>query len=372
MTEVLDLGEQPLCNAFLNSKSEFSSEKRYPLKLVYCPKCSLVQLSEVLPREIVFPKSFNYLSSTSKSVREYYEALAKKHIRYFDPKRILEIAGNDGVYLKHFLQKDTEVLNVDPASAAVALAKKSGVNSIEGYFEDQEISFRPDFIVAFDVLAHAQNVHEILSRVASMMSDTTIFVSQFHSLREMVSKCEWDTCYHEHLRYFSLASFSYLLALHGFQIFSYEDSSFYGGSTVVYAKKRTPHIEGEIVTLQSLRTFERNVLGSFDLLDELKRKKESGERIVGIGAPMKSSTFLNYLRIGPEILDYLTEANPLKIGKWSPGMHIPVISDTLLFHDKPDVALVLSWNMFDEITNSLRENGLRETLFLNPHIFSSR
>ncbi len=354
---ILDLKEQALCNHYLNSPDE--AEAKYPLRLSYCPKCTLVQLEDVLPRELVFGEDFNYLSSSSRSVVSYYKELAEKHQKWFRPQSVLSIGDNDGVYLKNF---SCTVLNVDPAPEAVKRARAAGVDSLLGYFEDSEIPFQPSLITAFDVLAHAEKLHPIMQKIVSLMNDSTVLVIQFHSLKAMVERLQWDACYHEHIRTYSLPSLSYLLSMYGLEIFHYEDTEFYGGSTIAYVRKGFPHIVGETVTLAELQTFARRVEAQAEVLHSYLKSLKG--RIVGVGSPMKASVLLQYAKI--DFLDYLTETNELKIGKYSPGVHLKVEPDSKLLEDQPEYALVLSWNMFDSISQKLRSLGYRGT-FLNPN-----
>lgn len=359
LKEILDLGNQPLCNSFTLERVE---QKKYPLVLCYCPKCSLVQLSEVLAREVVFGKDFNYLSSSSKSVRQYYQGLAERHYAYFKPRSVLEVAGNDGVYLKHF---PCPSLNVEPAPKAAEIAQTHGVRTLTEYFEDVELEPEFDLIAAFDVLAHAEKVHEILDKVSLLMSDSTVFIAQFHSLKSLVEKIEFDTIYHEHIRFFSLPSFSYLLGLHGLQVFGYEETSFYGGSIIAYCRKGIPHVVGESITESELKEFAKRAQAKAQGLREfVLEAKSRGKKIVGIGAPMKASTLLSYCRLDSSAIDYLTETNPLKAGRFSP-QGIPVYEDSRMLEDRPDIALVLSWNMYDSIVSKLRPL-LPDTEFVNP------
>ena len=368
---ILDLKGQPICNKNLKSKEEFATEKKYPLELVFCEECNLVQLSEVLPREIVFSQNdFNYLSSSSKSVAEYYKALAEKHLKKFNPQSVLEIAGNDGAYLKHFIGK-AKILNVEPARQAANISRNLGIPTCMGYFEDaySQVKFKPDLICAFDVLAHAERLDEIMKGIVSLMGDKTILVAQFHDLEAMLEKNEWDTIYLEHIRYFSLASFQSLLNKYGLGILDFQRTDFYGGSQIVYAIKGKARLRFKKTTLPELERFRTRVREDVETLrDYLLEQKSLGKRIVGIGCPMKSTTLLNAANIGPEILDYLTEVNPLKIGTFSPGVHLEVKPEETIFKEpQPELAICLSWNMLDPITKNLRAKGFKGEI-ISPHL----
>jgi len=357
---ILNLGDQPLCNAFLNSTEEFETEKFYPLRLAYCKNCSLTQLTDVLPRELVFGKDFNYLSSSSKSVVEYYQYLAEKFIRMFRPTSVLEIASNDGVFLQPFKKQGIKVLGVEPAPKPAQIAIDQDIPTRVEYFEDcyQDIDITPDIICAFDVLAHCERLDSFLFGITQLMKQETVLILQCQSLDAMLESVAFDTAYHEHLRYFDVTSLKNLLSKYNLRVVDVEFTDFYGGSFLSYCRlgdvpskyTTSPLTEKKLFQFAKLSQELRN-----NISITVESRKEQGP-VIGIGAPMKSSTLLNYCNLK---LEYLTEVNQLKIGTFSPGMHIPVVDENKVDFGKETTALVLSWNMYERIVSNLRQKGFK-------------
>ncbi len=383
LESIVDLGAQPICNRFLNSRSEFRTEKKYPLKLVYCPKCNLVQLSYTLPTSVTFDKNFNYLTGTNPEIIDYFDGLAKvfmKRFRLSGRDYVVDIGSNDGTALVPFKKKGINVLGVDPAPKPARIAQKEGIDTIIDSFENSiqkimnKTNGRIKLVTAYNVLAHTHDINEFLDGIRRLLESNkdAVFVSQSHYFVNLVDKCEFDTIYHEHARYYTLTSLKAMFATHGLHLYHAEKAKFYGGSILVYAGARKP-TKAEGRNVEKFIRMERKYTGrkSYDRLarsvtkkKDMLRKiiigmKSEGKHVAGIGAPMKSSTLLNYCRIDSSMLDYLAEVNSLKIGTFSPGMHIPVVDEKRVLKDKPDAVLILSWNLSDNIIKSLRTKGYR-------------
>lgn len=377
---ILDLGSQPICNKFLRDPSEFVNEKKYPLKLIFCPRCKLVQLSELPPREEVFGEDYNYLSGASPSALKFFEETAKKLVKTLGLKPgdlVLDIGSNDGSLLLEFKKLGMRVLGVEPAPKPAQIAIERGIDTIIGYFEDSISKIKQvtggeiKLITAFNVLAHTDRIHQFLEGVKELLNDDSVFVSSSHYLKSLVDNLEWDTIYHEHARYYSLTSLDYLFRSHSIHIFDAEITDYYGGSILVYAsikeKRRSERLEkliseeSYITKYRYLKNFARRVIkNSSELRALLYRLKSEGKRIVGLGAPMKSSTLLNFCGCDNKVIDYLVEVNPLKIGTYSPGTHIKVVSEDFFLSDKSvDYALILSWNIAEYIIEKYRSKGYK-------------
>jgi hypothetical protein len=383
---IIDLGIQPVCNRFLKSKTEFSGELRYPLHLVRCPKCDLVQLSSVPPADLVFGEDFNYLSGTTKEVVEHCEALAREVIERIQPDRdgyFVDIGSNDGTFLTAIRKYGFKSLGVEPGKKPADIAIAAGIDTIVSRFENasEEILRRTggriSVVSALSVIAHTDSIDDFLVTLRRLLSGSgATFVCRIPYLPSLIAKREYDTIYHEHARYFSLTSQNRLFRKHHLFVYDARLDPLYGGSIVTFAKPfeqpptdRASRILEDEAHLRSptyYSEFARAVVSNRDKLREvLTQQKEKGKRIVGIGAPMKASTLLNYCAIGPELLDYVTEVNPLKLGTFTPGTHIPVVSEDVLLKDSPDCALILSWNAAPAITRKLRSMGVTAR-FLTP------
>ena len=388
LERVLDLGYQPLCNTFAPSDQAVSPQTFYPLCLCYCLECSLTQLDYVIPTGDTFGDQYTYLTGSSASLVKYYSELAHKLVERFKLEPgdvVVDIGSNDGTFLKAFQSLGMTVLGIEGARQPRDIALANGIPVVDGFFRKEIAGAvrerlpegRPiSLITAMNVLAHTDNINEFLAELVSLMNPATVFVSQSHWLLSLVRKFEFDTIYHEHLRYYTLASLKTLLERHGLAVSDAEITDFYGGSLLAYAQigageasegmRNILEDEGQTDVPQSLKSMKDTLLDNrARLLSLLIDLRKSGKQIVGIGAPMKASTLLNYYGISRDLVEYLTEVNQLKVGTMVPGVHIPVVHEDIMFEDQPDYAILLSWNMADYIIPKLRANGY-EGRFILP------
>ena len=387
---VLDLGYQPLCNEFWPADEPARPQTFYPLCLWQCLQCSLVQLDHVIPTAEAFGEQYTYLTGSSRSLIDYYAKLASTLVKQFDLKpgdAVVEIGSNDGTFLKAFQEFGISVLGVEGASAAVAVAGENGVATIGEFFGSGMASQIQDrlptgskirLILAMNVLAHTDNINEFLAEVVTLMDEDTIFISQSHWLIELIRKFEFDTIYHEHLRYYTLGSLNGLFQRHGLNIFDAEAIDFYGGSILAHASinpdkasQQSPSMvsileqETSVDVNQSLKDMKSKIIANKSLLlNMLVDLHASGKRVIGIGAPMKASTFLNFYGITDDLIEYLAEVNELKVGTVVPGVRIPVLHEEILFREPPDYAMLLSWNMAGFIIPKYREMGYQGKFIL--------
>jgi SAM-dependent methyltransferase len=372
----LDLGLQPICNAFLTAKKLSLPEEKYPLKLVLCKECRLVQLQEKIPAQTVFGPDYNYLYGSSTSLLSYFRNFAQTAVKRFKlaGSNICDIGSNDGSLLRFFKQNGCTVVGVEPTPLPANQANSNGITTVQAYFTNQIAKSlvtnfgHMRFVTAMNVIAHTNEIQSFIAGVRQLLEPEGVFVSQSHYLPLLMERSEYDTIYHEHLRYYTLRTIRKLFARCGFHVFDAETNDVYGGSIVVYASRtnRKPSQsiakllkdESAFQRLEAYEKFGKNAEENAKQLSTLLNKlKNRGKKIVGIGAPMKSSTLLNYCGLGPDLIDYLTEVNTLKIGTFSPGVHIPVVAENRMFENPPDYALVLSWNMADDIMGKLRGRG---------------
>lgn len=377
---VLDLGDQPVCNNLVAASDLKDEELVYPLQLFVCQDCWLVQIAPYAPAKIVFGPNYNYLTGSSVGLNEYFGKLAQQITNsqnLAEDDLIVDIGGNDGTFLKNFLYQN-KVLNIEPTPQPANIARSKGISTTERFFTKEiakEIG-KAKVVTAFNVLAHCADVHDFLEGIRELMNEDSVFISQSHYLPALIEQLEYDTIYHEHLRYYTMTSLNELFYQHGLYVWYAEINDIYGGSIITYARLKTPddnypvvHIidsEEKYRRLDTYIEFANQVNKNREkLLSYLHNLKARGKHIIGIGAPMKASTLLNYCGIGTETLDYLTEVNPLKIGYYSPGTHIPIVDEKVMLTNPPDYALVLSWNFADEIVHKLRSIGYKGA-FINP------
>ena len=392
LENVLDLGYQPLCNEFLPGNEPVRPLTFYPLNLCYCHQCTLAQLDYVIPTEFTFGDQFTYLTGASESLVEYFSQLAADLVTRFELKPgdvVVDIGSNDGTFLKGFQALGMEVLGVEGAVQCAEAALSGGVPTLGSFFgKDSAAEVRSHLpegarvalITAMNVLAHTDNINEFLPQVVDLMDQDTVFVSQSHWLVDLVRKFEFDTIYHEHLRYYTVGSLRNLLSSHGLGIIDVQTSDIYGGSIVVYAKKGSACGAASNLPLLNLPVLEEeekiDVPGSIKgmkqvllqnkakLLNLLVDLMASGKRVIGVGAPMKATTLLNFYGINSDLLEYVAEVNRLKIGTVVPGVRIPVVHEDIVFQDQPDYAMLLTWNMANVIIPNYRRLGYRGKFIL--------
>ena len=383
---VLDLGYQPLCNEFLPVEEAIRPQTFYPLCLCYCRECRLVQLDYVIPTKATFGDQYTYLTGSSPSLTKYYDELADRLVQQFNVQPgdgVVDIGSNDGTFLKAFQRRGMEVLGIEGARQPSSLALEAGIPVIEEFFgpgmtAKVQAKFpqgtKTRLVIAMNVLAHTDNINSFLDEVTILMGQETILISQSHWLMALVRKVEFDTIYHEHLRYYTLESLMRLFRHHGLSITDAELTDFYGGSVLSYARKcPAPSPENRSAGLRSVLEQEEGV-DMFDVFKDMNKKllknkaqlltlltdlKLSGKRVVGLGAPMKASTLLNYYGITQDLIEHIGEVNPLKVGTVVPGVRIPVVHEDTMFQEKPDYALLLSWNMADHIIPKVRSMGFK-------------
>lgn len=387
LERLLDLGYHPLCNEFSPAGDAPGPQMFYPLCVCFCHQCSLAQLDYVVPTEVAFGDQYTYLTGSSESLIKYYSELARKLVDKFSLRAgdtVIEIGSNDGTFLKAFQALGLDVLGIDGARKSSDIALADGVPVIQQFFsqgitpavqERLKPGSRIGLILAMNVLAHTADINDLLAGVTQLMEPGTVFVSQSHWLAALTRNFEFDTIYHEHLRYYTLKSLMRLFERHGLGIEDAEITDFYGGSILAYAKNQGSGTsealrsilaeEDEADVVQSLRDMKQVLLTNrARLLNLLTDIRDSGKRVAGIGAPMKASTLLNYYGVTADLVEYLGEVNQLKVGTVVPGVRVPVVHEDVLFQEQPDYALILSWNMADFLIPKFRGRGYKGKFIL--------
>lgn len=384
----LNLGNIPLVDRFF-SEDELDCERLYPLTVYLCIDCGLVQLGFVVPATDLFNQNYAYESSTTKNRRKNHDELAQHVCQNFKLRKnslVVDIGSNVGVLLKSFQNRGMSVVGVDASANIVEKANQLGIETILGFFDEQIASDivlkygKASIVTATNLFAHIQNYHEFIVALKKLLYDDGIFVFQVPHFLKLVKHIEYDTIYHEHISYFGLKPLIKFFDMFQMEIFDVLETDIDGGSIRCFVSKKDTFpvssnikkildIENneQIYDLERLKKFENDVVKQkSDLIDMLTKLKNSGKRIVGVGAPAKGMTLLNYCNIGNEYLEYITEKSLLKIGKYCPGVHIPVVSDDKLLSDKPDYALILAWNFAEEIIKNLDEYKKLGGKFLIP------
>ena len=369
---VVDLGQQPWCNHFLRPE-EVGAEPFYPLRVVYCRRCSTAQLDYTVKKETMFG-DHTYLSGVTRSLDEHFRAVAVEVDRRLagvtHRKAVLDIGSNDGTQLRHFQRLGYDVVGVESSKTTARLAVEAGVPTRNEFFNHESaarLGRRFDAVNAAGVFFHLEELHSVAEGVRESLADDGLFVVQFLYMKRIVENLAFDQIYHEHLLYYNLKNLEWLLSRHGLALYDAYLAPIHGGSMIAFAAHRGKRPASE--ALQRLfreeeeagandaaayhrfaRRIEEMKRRDLDYLDRLRR---AGKEIYGMGAPVKGNTLLNYFGIGRQTLTCLVEKNRLRRGLYSPGMHLPVVMEDELPRD-PDVYYVLAWNFKKEILSRNR------------------
>lgn len=384
----LTLGHQPPSDAFLKPEDLANPEITYPIDVYFCRDCYLVQLGYAVNPEILF-RDYVYTTSNNNSLKVNFKNLVDLLVRKFKLTAndlAIDVGSNDGTLLENYLPYKIKILGIDPSSAS-SIAVNRGIPTLVDFFGEHLVErIKQEYgvakiITATNVFAHVVDLFSFIRGVAGILAQDGVFISESHHLLSLVNGMQYDSVYHEHLRYYSLKPLITLFEKVGMEIFDVEKISTHGGSIRVYAAKKGAHPaepsvsylvnEEEKAGLYKEDTFltftkhvKENKLLLYYLLAELKR---NGKHIVGIGAPAKGNTLLNYCRLDGDIIDYLAERSKFKIGTFAPGSHIPVVDEERIFKDHPDYALLLAWNIADELMPKLRAAGFNGKFIIpNP------
>jgi SAM-dependent methyltransferase len=373
----LDLDFVPLVDYFLFKKDLNQPETFYPLNVYFCKDCGLSQLGYIVPAELLFNENYGYECSITKTRSDNYSNLAKTIMEKFSLNSnslIVDVGSNVGLLLQCFSKLGMNILGVDASKNIVDKANLNGIKTIHGFFNDSivneicSLEGRADVITATNVFAHIQDYDSFMKSLLKLLKENGVFVFQAPHLLQLIKNFEYDTIYHEHICYFSIKPLQKLFANYGMEIFNIEKTDIDGGSLTYFVSKKGSYPitnidkilqeeeEEGLYSIERLKRFSQDVKKhKSDLLNLLLKLKSEGKKIIGVGAPAKGMTLINYCKLDLSILDFLTEKSTLKIGKFAPGMHMPIYEDQKIFSEKPDYALILSWNFSKEIMENLKE-----------------
>lgn len=375
------LGYLPPVNQMRKIGERPHEQPAYPAQLLHCPKCQLVQLGLVVDPQVLFPPEYPYTSGTTKILRENFAELyqeARTVIPLGPQDLIVDIGSNDGTLLSNFRDGGHRVRGIEP-SLVGNLANQRGIPTWISFF-GRPIADRvrseegpATIVTATNVFAHIEDIHEIVESILLLLDERGMFITESHYLMSLLETLQYDTIYHEHLRYYSLHSLKYLLQSHGLELIHARRIPTHGGSIRVYAARTGAHtarpsVAGMLAAeaaagVGSTRLAElkrRAVVSKLELHGLLAAIKKAGGRVFGIGAPSRASTLINYVGLDDGILDCVLEVkDSLKVGKYMPGTVIPVLEESRLYDDQPEYALLLSWHIAEELIPKLTAKGFR-------------
>lgn len=374
----LDLGSAPASNAYLTKESLRGPEVWLPLRVLVCHDCWFLQTEDVITGSDVFTDDYAYFSSTSESwlahARGFVDAISRR-LGLDQKSFVVEVAANDGYLLQYVLKRGIRCLGIEPTASTAQAAAARGI-PIEQVFLGRATaraivaqSGRADLVVANNVLAHVPNLDDFVGGVAELLAPQGVFTVEVPSSAELVVRGQFDTIYHEHFSYFSLLTLVDTLARRGLQVFDVEMLSTHGGSLRTFAQHMDtgPHaVEPAVRTLldqelaRGLETpqFYESLPVSAErakcnLLEFLVASKKKGRSVVAYGAAAKGNTLLNYSGVRSDLLPFVVDRSPGKVGKYLPGSRIPILPESALTDSRPDVILLLPWNLRPELEEQL-------------------
>lgn len=379
---VLDLGHQPLCDSLLTKEMLNQPEKTYPLRMIWCENCSLVQLDYCVPGDEVYHPDYPYRSGITKELAVYQESIASSLVEKYGltaKDLVIDVGSNDGTLLKGFQKSGIKVLGVEPTNIA-KIANKSGIKTVQAFFDiktAKEIKKkygRASLIITTNTFAHMQTLGEFIMGAYTLLKEGGVFVNETHYLLDVIRGGQFDTIYHEHLRTYSLKALIALFDQYDFTITDVARGDRYGGNIRVYAtkgkgKKVSPEVNKLLKVekefgLGKLETFtkfaSRVKKARLEFINFIIKIKKDGLNIVGNSSPARASTLLNYYGVDSELMPYLAEQpTSLKLNMFLPGKHIPIVNNQRLLAEQPDYVVILAWHYAKPIMEQLKARGLK-------------
>ena len=384
---VLDLGLQPLANKLLRGEDLSKPEPRFPLRVAVCQQCWLLQILDIVPPVQLF-SDYVYFSSFSDAMLRHVEVAAERYITDFKlgPESfVVEIASNDGYLLKNFVERRVPSLGIEPAENIAKVARERGIETRVAFFglsfaEALAKESQADLILGNNVFAHAPEINDFIAGLRALLKPNGRIILEFPYGGDFVEKCEFDTVYHEHVFYFFLTPLLPLFKRHGLEIFDVERLTIHGGSLRLFAGHRGAHPVRDSVSNLAADEKSKGVAGLafyLNFADRVGRIREDLLRLLGdlksrrksvaaYGASAKGSTLLNFVQPDAGTLAFIADRSIYKQGRFSPGLHLPIVSGDELQARQPDYTLLLTWNFAEEILAQQAEYRRRGGKFIVP------
>lgn len=371
---LVDLGSAPLSNAYLTSQSLYGAEKWYPLKVVVCEACRLVQTEENSDPSELFNEEYAYFSSFStmwlKHAEEYVNVMFSRFALNKD-SYVVEVASNDGYLLQFVNQKGAKSLGIEPTAGTAAAARQKGVETIEEFFGVSTAQNlvkqgkQADLMAANNVLAHVPDINDFIKGFCILLKPEGVATFEFPHLMQMIGQNQFDTIYHEHFSYLSLTAVMQIFSANGLSVFDVDELGTHGGSLRVFAQTTDSGIHP--VTNKVAELLERETTAGInrteyyqgfqqhadkvkdDFLTFLLEAKRQGKKVAAYGAAAKGNTLMNYAGVRPDMISFVIDRNPAKQGKFMPGSRIPIVTEDVLHTSKPDFVIILPWNLKTEV-----------------------
>jgi 2-polyprenyl-3-methyl-5-hydroxy-6-metoxy-1,4-benzoquinol methylase len=377
-TEFADLVNSPASNSYLTAEQLNEPEVFYPLKVMACEKCFLVQVDEYKKSEDIFNADYAYFSSFSTSwlahSKKYTEMMIAR-FGYNEKSLVTEVASNDGYLLQYFKEKNVPVLGIEPTANTAAVAIKKGIPSVVDFFGVRLATKlagegkKTDLLLGNNVLAHVPDINDFVGGMKVLLKENGVVTMEFPHLYQLVLNNQFDTIYHEHFSYLSFTTVSKIFETQGLVMFDVEEVPTHGGSLRIFAKHKEdstkpigPNVaamlqkekDAGMLNIEYYKNFQVKIeTVKNDLLEFLLKQKRAGKKVAAYGAAAKGNTLLNYCGIKNDMISFAVDANPAKQNKFMPASHIPIVQEDRIKKDKPDFIIILPWNIKDEIVKQL-------------------
>lgn len=385
----VDLGNQPVGDLVLTRRQLNQPETFYPLKLQHCLNCGLTQLSYIVNPKVVY-KNFPFVSGTTQTATRHLQSLPKQLVKMVglnEKSFAVDIGSNDGTLLKGYIPDGVKFLGVDPSGDPVRIANEQGIETLHTFFNVETADYiaenygKADALTACGVFGHIADLASVMNGAKKLLAKRGVFATDSQYWLDTMQRLHYDNMFHQHLRYYSMKPLIYLFKQYDMDVFDVERSEVYGGSIRVFSCHSGEYpISRRVTKLVALeekeKLYEQKTNEDFTRRVEMRKRKlfdevyaltSKGKKVIGIGAPAKASTICNYCRLGADLVDYITEVNPLRIGTYLPGVHIPIVNENFMFEDPQpaDAAILFAWNYADEIVPKLQKRGFKGK-FLQP------
>jgi len=371
---LLELGSSPPSNAYLTSQTLSEPEKWYPLRIMVCENCWLVQTEDFAKASELFDADYSYFSGFSTSWLQHSQRYVADMVARFNLKsasHVVEVASNDGYLLQYFKASNIPCTGVEPTASTAAAAREKDIPIVEDFFgvrlatELATQGKQADLTVANNVLAHVPDINDFVAGFAILLKPQGVATFEFHHLLKLINENQFDTIYHEHFSYLSLTAVNRIFAANGLSVFDVEEHSTHGGSLRVFAQRSDSgqqecnarvvemlQCEAKVGMLKpefykSLQSKTEKIKNDF--LCFLLEARRQGKTVVAYGAAAKGNTLLNYAGIRPDLISFVVDRNPSKLNKFMPGSRIPIVNELLLKQAKPDYVVILPWNLKKEL-----------------------
>ncbi len=376
---LIDLGSAPPSNAYLTERTLKAPEKWFPLKVLVCSECWLVQTEDHTGAEELFDANYAYFSSFSSTWLKHVEQYVADMISRFnltEKSHVVEIAANDGYLLQYIKSERIPCLGVEPTASTAMAAREKGIEIVEAFFGVELAKNlvaqgkQADLTAANNVLAHVPDINDFVAGFAHLLKPQGVATFEFPHLMQLIKHFQFDTVYHEHFSYLSFTAVSQIFNQNGLQVFDVQEISTHGGSLRVFAQRKDlgQHQVNKSISNLLARELDVGVKSEdyyvdlqlqanrikHDLIAFLIEAIREGKKVIGYGAAAKGNTLLNYAGVRPDLLSAVVDLNPAKQSKYLPGSRIAIVDESIIRQQKPDYVLILPWNLRYEVTEQLK------------------